>query len=412
MFTVVVARLLSPSEAGLVFLFIIVSTGISTLIRGGTDFLGLNLGATSSNLKKDSRFIAQLMLIIFGFVLFVFLTIQYVTNSGLGLPGFNADMIFLLFLTAFAQSIVTTFGALLRSSGHVTLGTAMETGSYQLLSLFGILFVNEYYSINASKVAMIYFISLCFIALITVFLFRIKQSNTIIRPENYDFTFKSFIKINWKILALTTGASFLFYINTLAPALILGIFSSPEEVSFLAISQRLTSLIVLLPALQIAATGPIAARYMHNDKSPQLNIILRKQIIQSLMFALPFAAMLVLFPSKIIDVIFGANYREATATLVILASGYFLILFSGNVLSLMQITKASKAAFAIAATGGVVWLIFGSTIAVRFGASGVALTIIMIGLCSGIAGAYFLSATKGIKSYPFLRKSNELKGES
>lgn len=412
LFAIVVARMLSPAESGIFFLALAIILGGATVSRLGTDFLVLRLAVSSSHVKREAAFIALVVLIAFGIAV-VPLTVglwgfQLFRNGGAP-EGF---IIFLIIASVLPQALAVTAGAFLRGSGKLLLGTTLEVGLVQFTALLLLLAQGFGGKTNSVIVLVDFFASSWAVAIVAIATVAITLRGSSPRYGEEPQPFLQFLRRHGKSLFSAGSASSLFYFSALAPPLILAVSSGTEEVSYYSVAQKLTGVILLLPALQITSIGPLVASSLHGGSIDSLNLSLQNKLRFSALVALPALLLLVVFPGEILGFIFGPNYLPAIGSVVILAVGFYAALFTGTSLHILQISGQEKMALKIAIAGVGTWIIFGFGAGQLLGAAGISFLAVTVSVFSGIVGAYFLKSRQGIHSYVWFRKKSAMKPDT
>lgn len=328
--TVIVARSLGPTEAGIYFLAITAITLFSTITRVGADssiikFIGLQI--------KNNNMVGAINYSTFFIILVGFSTI---------LIGFVLVIIARLGF----EDYLVQFDNYLSPFWFVVYSLLFNT----LLVISQILL-----GINRSRISII-FSSVVYqaILLILLFIFKPETSSESIYYFGYS-VFSSFILavivftyIFYKKGAFTTGFnpsqvnysrvyqscaplfvfSFMGQIAQWAPQIFLGIYSTPYDVSMLAIAQRVS---LALSFILIAVNYSVSTRIV--DAYKDENILMLKGIVRHsghimILFGAPLLLICIFFADLVIS-IFGSEYHPASNALIILAIGQFANIITG-----------------------------------------------------------------------------------
>lgn len=145
-------------------------------------------------------------------------------------------------------------------------------------------------------------------------------------------------------LLLTSSSYFLLLRG---PAVLLSVFSSTKEVSFLHIPMRIIELLALPAYSASLVTCPFFTKKSEPESNQKWLYI--KIFKYFLVLYLPLSAFLALSAHRIISVVFGAEYLNAAVPLVILAlyTPFFVITnFTGTTLDFLGLAKQKSIVFA------------------------------------------------------------------
>lgn len=160
------------------------------------------------------------------------------------------------------------------------------------------------------------------------------------RHEKPDFPVNKLLKSGFPLL----GGMLLQQLMVSIPVLVLGVWSSTQEVGFYSIAQRTASLIglVLIAANSIIAPK-FSALYQQNDMVALDRVARQAALILTLM-ATPIALILLIAP-KWVMTFFGPEFANAWLFLVILACGRLVGVMSGSVGILLVMTGNERTYF-------------------------------------------------------------------
>jgi O-antigen/teichoic acid export membrane protein/glycosyltransferase involved in cell wall biosynthesis len=412
LFAVAVARILPPAESGVFFLALAIILGGATVSRLGTDFLVLRLAVSSTHVNRDAAFIALVVLfasVIAAVPLAIGLWIFQLFRNGSEPEGL---IIFFLVASVLPQALSVTAGAFLRGTGKLVIGTTLEAGLVQFVALLLLLAQGLGGKPDSLTVLIDFFAASWGVAIVALVTVAIALRGSSPPQVGKAQTFPQFLRSHGKALFSTGSASSLFYFSALAPPLILAVTSGTEEVSYFSVAQKITGVILLLPALQITSIGPQVASALHGGSISSLNLSLQRKILFSLVVVLPGLLLFVIFPGQILDLAYGPNYQPAMGSVVILAVGFYAALFTGTSLHILQISGQERTALQIAVVGAGVWILLGFAAGQLLGASGISFLMVTVSVASGIVGAYFLKHRQGIHSYLWFTKRSAMKPDS
>jgi O-antigen/teichoic acid export membrane protein len=145
-------------------------------------------------------------------------------------------------------------------------------------------------------------------------------------------------------LLLTSSSYFLLLRG---PAVLLSVFSSTKEVSFLHIPMRIIELLALPAYSASLVTCPFFTKRREGDSDQKWLYV--KIFKYFLVLYLPLSAFLALSAHRLISVVFGAEYLNAAVPLIILAlyTPFFVITnFTGTTLDFLGLAKQKSIVFA------------------------------------------------------------------
>ena len=145
-------------------------------------------------------------------------------------------------------------------------------------------------------------------------------------------------------LLLTSSSYFLLLRG---PAVLLSVFSSTREVSFLHIPMRMVELLALPAYSASLVTCPFFTKKGEADSNQKWLYV--KIFKYFLVLYLPLSAFLAISAHRVISVVFGAEYLSAAVPLVILAlyTPFFVITnFTGTTLDFLGLAKQKSMVFA------------------------------------------------------------------
>jgi len=162
-------------------------------------------------------------------------------------------------------------------------------------------------------------------------------------------------------------------VNEQTGSLFLGIWGQTSDVAFFSVSIKVAALIsFILLAVNRVVSPDFSALYA-DKKMRELKDLTRNSTVIMLIFATPIFIFCLAFPEWILS-FFGGEFKEAKASLQILACGQFLYVVSGNVNMLLLMTGNEK----VLRNNLIISSLFSVTIGIwlvsKFGLIGAALT--------------------------------------
>jgi O-antigen/teichoic acid export membrane protein len=339
------ARTFSVEEFGLIYSII----GFIALISIFND-LGfsetLNYYATRFYEKKQyakvkGSFIFALLMqggtaILLG-ILFWFLSpwlAEHYFRSPLALNVFRAFIMYFFFYNV-SMSLIQLLHAT-----HNYLISPLSEFLRQFIILF-LSFALFYFDILSSKnIGLIWGISYLFLVIIYFILYYKILTN--IAKVKTVLSFDLFKKLwSYAIFAIwTTGASIILSrIDVFMITFLLNV----EAVGYYTIAFSLASLISILFSPVMSIFFPMSSKLsLTNKGSEKLNHIIRTMYSLGLYIILPVVVVLAMFPSEVINLMFGVKFISSKNTLIILSFGILFGVFNGFNVSIMSGLKMLK----------------------------------------------------------------------
>jgi len=148
------------------------------------------------------------------------------------------------------------------------------------------------------------------------------------------------------------GVALLTLVTTVAPTILLGVWQPSDAVGVFASATRVAGVASFLVLAVNAIAAPLMASAHRQGDSADLERIARLSALMVTLSSMPLIALMLLFPAQLMS-LFGPEFRIGAATLVILALGYgakalagsatVLLMMSGRERSLLRISAWSVA---------------------------------------------------------------------
>ena len=395
---IVVARTLGASEAGLFFLAMTMITIFAAVSRLGLDqtlvrFIAAEqVTGDASSLHGVYRksvkwtFLASLLL-----TLVIAESTEFPLLDLIMLPDFSP----VFKIAMFAIPLVALYTLL----AHALQGLKNIVGSMLILNVMVpviLLLMMLWAPTKLAGTLSLYYVLACLVTLLLGFIFW-KQS----APETPVITSFSSSRLYQACLPLW-GVTILAQVIQWSSQIMLGIWSTAEEVAFFATAQRtamLTSFVLF--AVNAIAAPKFAAMHAQNDTEG-----LKKTAILSvrlmLVAAIPALAVMLLFPEWLMS-FFGDEFKAAATALVILSLGQFVNIATGSVgylLSMTGLERKVRDNMVISTTLG---LILGLTLIPSFGLTGAAIATASAIASQNLLGVYQVRKYLGFNTLVFWR---------
>lgn len=215
----------------------------------------------------------------------------------------------------------------------------------------------------------------------------------------------------WLIGALPFAISRgLTILDTQINTLMVGAFSTAEEVALYSVSQRVSQFIILLLMSANVALAPTIAELFSEGRRHDLQRVMTQGARVVLAGALPIALVFFLFGKNILA-IFGSQYPSAHGTLIILSVGQLINAATGLVGLLLLMTNREREAMLGIALGVGAHILANLVLIPRWGiegaAAGTAISLLLANLFQmGIAWKYLGIHTTVLGNMSWLRQRN------
>jgi len=120
-----------------------------------------------------------------------------------------------------------------------------------------------------------------------------------------------------------------------------GMWTSAEEVAFLAVAQRTANLVSFILIAVNLVLAPRFAALFRQGRDAEVRRLAITSVRAMLIIALPMLAMVMLFPKRIMA-LFGPGFEAAAPLLVVLALGQFVNVVTGSVAYLLAMAGHEK----------------------------------------------------------------------
>ena len=285
--------------------------------------------------------------------------------------------------------------AALRSANRLSRGAFAETGLSQGLTILLLLVSAVAFHPGGVAIPVCYSIATVGTSIVA----RIWTKNAIQRTmqQSIEVGFRPPPGLRAAMLHMM-GSSVLFFALTSTPLFVLGIFATVRDVGLYNAATRVSTLVAIIPALQTTYLVPRVSRTVAVHDIEAANVVLRRAARQASGVTVLLGVGILLFASPILG-IFGSDFANAQATLMVLLIGQMAISSLGNVnpvMSVVGLERPSVVYVGIALAAGLVPMAF---VAVYWGAAGVALVFVLVSIAYAIACGALLQRRLGIRCF-------------
>ena len=194
------------------------------------------------------------------------------------------------------------------------------------------------------------------------------------------------------------GSSVLFFALTSIPLFVLGIFAAVRDVGLYNAATRVSTLVAIIPALQTTYLVPRISRAVAVHDVEGANVMLRRAARQASGVTVILGVGILLFASPILT-LFGTDFAQAKATLMVLLIGQMAIASLGNVNPVMSVVGLERPSVVYVAIAVAVGLLPMACAAVYWGAAGVALAFVLMTIAYASACGVLLQKRIGIRCF-------------
>ena len=136
-------------------------------------------------------------------------------------------------------------------------------------------------------------------------------------------------------------SSIIGYFLRFSPVLILGYFYSSNEVGLFSIANRISFVISFVLWIFHSVYAPVFANLFNNKKIEELQALVKRSVLYMLLVSFPLLLIIITFPNQILGV-FGSEFKQAKAALIILSISQLVNVMTGPVYFLLNMTGYQK----------------------------------------------------------------------
>lgn len=388
--TVTAARLLGASGSGGFFAVLALATLGATAGRLGTDTMVIKvLGGGWRHPRRTVLRAARPSVLGAGTIAAVLAAAVLIGDVRWG--GVGPDVLALGATAIFPLALTVTASACLRGTGRIGLGVVAETGAVPLVTLILVLGATAVFpAVGTGTVLCLYVAAAWLTALVLcpVAVGALPHHG----PGEQDPPPPA-----WRQLLPMAATATLAYGLTWSPVFALTLADDPIQVAYYAVALRLTTLVQLVPVVQISYLAPAFARmYEHGDAAGVSALAQRSARQAAAIAAAPTLAMVVFAPA-VLGTLYGSDYAPAAPVLVLLAISSTIQLLTGQVPQLMLLCDLETAAALLASAALGVWVTAGLLLSLD--ATGAAWLALVMTAATTLGGAAWLRQRRGIRSH-------------
>jgi O-antigen/teichoic acid export membrane protein len=391
--TIFITRILGAEKAGIYFLVVAIVTAFSVAVRLGLDYV-VTRSIAAALAESDWKFVNK-------FYMGVVLLITTVAIVLCGILFFASNLVGDVFNNKDVESVWRYMlwaiipVSLYSIHGHFFQG--MKDIKWYIFSrgvgiqLFLVLFIIVFifcFDVNLSAVTLgiLYVTSACGALFVLLSVWWRNPLSIVSKPcveRKYMVSAKSL----W-------GEQMINQSLLWAPPIMLGLYASNVDVSIFSVANRTANVIsfILLAVNSIAA--PKYAAYYHLNNMQELKSMAIFSVRLMLLISFPLTLALVLFPASVMS-LFGSEFVQGEAVLIVLVLGQFVNVASGSVSSLLSMTGHGRELFSTTFFAAAIMVGLCFFLIPRHGLMGAAIAQFSSVICSMLIGNWLVNKRLG-----------------
>lgn len=371
-FSITVARVLGPDEAGLVFAAVVAVSGVGMVARFGSDLAVIRRGATLfsvGRLTRDRLGWSRLVTICLVNSVTIAIVATLVLELVVGRTGSTLPYAIFAWSVPF-QCIAVLSSALLRAANRAALGAFAEVGLAQGAAAVITVALHQVGLSTVSSVSAGFTF-----ATAAVGVWSWAQAQKVWQDESLavaDAPVMTHAPAGRAELSATMWSSVLFYALTWSPIGVLLVLSTNEQVSLYGAAARLPTLIALIPIVQLTGSLPVIAAHVAHQRTAEGNEVLARLNLRATVLAV-LACAVIVPAAPLIMRIFGEGFADAAPVLRVLALGQLLVVVLGPGSLIPLVTGFEREAMTALILTCIGAAVVESALAIELGAVGAAL---------------------------------------
>lgn len=204
----------------------------------------------------------------------------------------------------------------------------------------------------------------------------------------------------WPFAIMGLLGGFMINIDTI----IIGIFRSAGELGLYAAAQRPIQLLYLFPSLLAASVFPILTRIVHENQHEAVKRLIEKSITAVLAVALPLTVGGIIIARPLLNLIFGAEYNDATFTFQLLLTTVLLV-FPGTIIGNAIFAYDKQKVFIVSTgIGATTNIVLDLVLIPTYGISGSAVATIISQILVNVINWRYLKKINDFATFPHILK--------
>lgn len=397
---ITIARLFGAAASGEFFLAFVIANLMGMLGRLGAENYAIKSLPSLFHLTRIEAFWCELLSlrrltllgsVAAGMLLFAMGFVTLLLNGNL---GFGLHLMLLAISVPFSCLSILESSAL-RSAERISLGALAETGLTQGLTIVALGTISSIHALGPLSISACYTVaSVC--TFITARRWTKKKIPRAMYVEDRARKYPS--SDSMRSMLKMMGSSVLFFVLTSSPLYVLGFSSSPRELGYFNAATRISTLIALIPSLQVTYLVPRVARCIAENDLRSANRLLRRAVRQATLASCTAATAMVILAVPVLS-IFGDDFAGALPILLVLVVGQAILSILGNVNPIMSIAGLEGTSVFFASSAiliGVLAMYFSAAIS---GATGVAAAYVLVMILYAVASSVSLVRLRGIRCH-------------
>lgn len=204
--------------------------------------------------------------------------------------------------------------------------------------------------------------------LVVSVLYFIKLSRFVFAKDKEVIRYKSLIRQGWPMLLVSSGGLIMAW----SDVIVLGIFSSPEEVGVYSVAARIVMVTSLVLIAVNSVVAPRFARFYKENKVDKIALLAQGSSVILMITVLIPTIIFLSYPDSIMG-LFGSDFVIGATVLTILAIGQFVNVSCGSVVYLLTMSGREVALRNIMLISAVINVVLSIVFVNLYGMMGVAL---------------------------------------
>jgi len=286
---------------------------------------------------EERNIYGNLMRVVLVFSMLISIGVYFLAEP-LALLFLNEQLVLCFQIVAFAiiPSVVLSMNAeSLRGLQHMRYFSYLQNGSVMLLSVLLLLLLSSVFDKGMATPIYIYLLSISVLAILSFFMLKTKWPKSNGRRSSIEL--RKTLKMSIPMLVSGT----VFMIMNWTDVLMLGFFSTEDQVGIYNLCFKLASIITFAQFAINSYAAPRISSYYHSKEKLKLKALIQKIAWLNFVISIPFFVILLFFGKQILP-LFGAEFTNGITVLILLAIGQLVNALSGPVLYILNMTGKEK----------------------------------------------------------------------
>lgn len=397
--TVVIARFMPPSEAGLYFLAFSIVSILAVFVRLGLDSTTIKMVGVYSNSKDfglTDKFIHVALLITFLSSLLGFFSLNlssdFLSTYIFAIPELagvlNSMSPFVVFC-----ALMTIVSFVYQGLSKTVISVLFLNVLINLFLILGVVTFDSNTAISASNVLVIASAICAILGYGGVRHYVGKYKNKKIGVDK-SVPIKSVFNSCFPLWVFTTVTQLIQW----SGQIFLGLWAEPYDVSQFSVAQRASMLAAFILTSVNLVVAPKFAQLFSTKQYDQLEQLALMSTRFVALIAIPILLLMLIFPSYLL-LLFGDEYNDAVLLLQILACGQFINAITGAVCHLLSMSGHENDLRNSSLLSGVVVLVGSIVLVPNYGGVGAAISVSLGVILQNLLAAYFVKIRLNINTF-------------